>query len=215
MKNPNLNVLFLAAHPDDIEGLMAGTAIRHSRSGARCFEAVMTRGERGAVIPSGRNASLAGVREREARYGAQILGIEEALFFDFLDGKLRNTPRLRDVINQIIKSKKPSIVYAPEFDKSAYPHRDHIELGAATFEVWEKLDKKPTLRFFHPLNPTDIYPTDEFAAQRKRSFKSHRSQKWINSLIGVGAVITMPLRLAGWIRETKTRHFEFYREVKP
>lgn len=207
-------VLFLAAHPDDIENVMGGTALKHSGEGDLCWEAIMTRGERGAILKRNRGAVLAGIREREGRAGGAAIGMKEVMFFDFPDGGLKNTERLRGVIEDLIRRFKPDIIYAPEFHHSPYPHPDHINLGKAAAGVRNSMEKKPILRFFHPLLPTHVYSVEQYSEQKLRSMAMHRSQRWINRMILTILPLVRPFKYLALRRKAGSRHFEFYREME-
>ena len=61
----NMNILFIAAHPDDIEILCAGTLIRYAQEGHQVTMAVFTTGNMGdTTIQPG---ELAVIRETHLR----------------------------------------------------------------------------------------------------------------------------------------------------
>jgi LmbE family N-acetylglucosaminyl deacetylase len=67
-----MNILCVAAHPDDIEILCAGTLVKYARQGHYVTMAVFTSGNMGdtSIKPD----ELAEIREREARAAAAIIG---------------------------------------------------------------------------------------------------------------------------------------------
>jgi|GEM_PF-3977672 len=207
-------ILFLAAHPDDIETVMGGAAVAHSAAGDLCYEAIMTRGEKGALRKSRRGPSLAAIREREGRGGGAVMGMKEVLFFDFQDAALKNTERLRGVISDLIRRFEPEIIYAPEFHRSPYPHPDHLNLGRAVWEIWNGLPQKPVLRFFHPLDPTHIYSVEQYQERKSTSLAMHHSQRWLNRILLSMIPLALPHKYFKFRRVAGSKHFEFYREVK-
>jgi len=80
----------------------------------------MTSGDAGSLRHTKEN--LTEIREREARQAAKILGINELIFLRNADGYLQyNQNNLVRLIN-LIREKKPEIIYIPHHrDK----HRDH------------------------------------------------------------------------------------------
>src|SRR5438105_13212095 len=80
-------VLGIFAHPDDESLACGGTLARLSDAGARVVILCATRGEAGsisdpALVPNG---DLGGVRERELRDAAAVLGVAEVIILDHPD----------------------------------------------------------------------------------------------------------------------------------
>lgn len=66
-----MNILCVAAHPDDIEILCAGTLIRYAREGHKVTMAIFTSGNMGDTkIPP---EELEKIREKETRDAAAII----------------------------------------------------------------------------------------------------------------------------------------------
>ncbi|MFH1549960.1 MAG: PIG-L deacetylase family protein [Planctomycetota bacterium] len=109
-----MNVLVVAAHPDDEVLGAGGTIARHTGRGETVYavllgEGITSRAEKG-VAPSG-----AGVRDlkQNAREAASIVGIEQTFFFDFPDNRFDAVPLL-DIVKAVESVKKeirPEIVY--------------------------------------------------------------------------------------------------------
>ncbi len=69
-----MNVLFVGAHPDDIECWAGGTAARYGQEGHQLFFCVATNGNVGSsTLPQ---AEIAAIRHREARHAAEVVGAE-------------------------------------------------------------------------------------------------------------------------------------------
>ena len=67
-----MNVLFVGAHPDDIETWAGGTAARYAQRGDSLFFCVATNGNVGSSTLS--REEIAAVRLKEAEAAAAILG---------------------------------------------------------------------------------------------------------------------------------------------
>jgi LmbE family N-acetylglucosaminyl deacetylase len=67
-----MNVVCVAAHPDDTELLCAGTLARYARDGHNVTIAIFTDGSRGDLIVE--PDKLAATREKEARDAAAVIG---------------------------------------------------------------------------------------------------------------------------------------------
>ena len=86
------SVLVFAPHPDDDIIGCGGTLIHHVQAGARVAHVYMTSGD--ALSRKRRSKSLARIREKEAKRGAQIIGVSELIFLREPDSALRSTKPL-------------------------------------------------------------------------------------------------------------------------
>jgi LmbE family N-acetylglucosaminyl deacetylase len=125
-----MNILVVAPHPDDDLIGCGGSMIRHLRNGHPLTVTYMTSGDAGSLRHTKEN--LTEIREREARQAAKILGINELIFLRNADGYLQyNQNNLVRLIN-LIREKKPEIIYIPHHrDK----HRDHRTTYALATEA--------------------------------------------------------------------------------
>jgi bacillithiol biosynthesis deacetylase BshB1 len=114
-----VDVLAIAAHPDDIELTCAGTLVTLAARGRRFGIVDLTRGEMGT---RGDAAS----REREARDSAALLGAEFREILDFGDGGLRKTRENELALIEVIRREKARLIL------TSYPddrHPDHRRAG--------------------------------------------------------------------------------------
>ena len=125
-----MNILVVAPHPDDDLIGCGGSMIRHLRNGHPLTVTYMTSGEAGNLRHT--KEDLTEIREREARQAAKILGIKELIFLRNADGYLQyNQDNLVTLIN-LIRQKKPEIIYIPhQQDK----HGDHRTTYALAVEA--------------------------------------------------------------------------------
>ena len=77
-----MNVLFVGAHPDDIETWAGGTAALYAEQGHNLFFCVATNGNVGSSTLS--KEEIAAVRHKEAENGAKIVDAE-LIWLDFED----------------------------------------------------------------------------------------------------------------------------------
>jgi bacillithiol biosynthesis deacetylase BshB1 len=114
-----VDVLAIAAHPDDVELTCGGTLARWKRMG-RSFGIVdLTRGEMGT-------RGDAATRERESRKAAEILGATFREALDFGDGGLVHSRDHELALIDVIRREKPRLVL------TSYPedrHPDHRRAG--------------------------------------------------------------------------------------
>jgi len=102
-----MNVLFVGAHPDDIEAFAGGTAARYARQGAKVFFAVATNGDVGSSVLSPKR--IAAVRHKEAKQGAGIIGAE-LIWLDFDDEFLIDSKETRLRFIEAFRIAKPDVV---------------------------------------------------------------------------------------------------------
>ena len=118
-------VLFIGAHPDDIELCAGGTVARTSDLGWRAEALVLTGGEHGGDGPD-----LVAVRRDETRRALRLLGAEVS----FLDGEdtalLDEAGSVLDGIIRTIRALRPSAVLTHPADDSHPDHRAAAALVA-------------------------------------------------------------------------------------
>ncbi len=113
-----VDVLALAAHPDDVELCAGGTVCKLARQGYRVAIVDFTRGERGSRgTPEG--------RMEEAVAAAEIIGLAARENLGMPDGNIARTPENQRAVVEVVRRYRPEIVLvnAPECR-----HPDH---GAA------------------------------------------------------------------------------------
>jgi len=104
-----MNILFIAAHPDDIEVLAGGTIVKCVQRGDRVTIAVATNGNVGS--PTHTREEIAKIREAEARAAAAILGATDFIWLNENDEFLFNDePTRRKFIDAIRRAKADLIV---------------------------------------------------------------------------------------------------------
>ena len=114
-----VDVLAIAAHPDDVELTCAGTLVQLKARGRRFGLVDLTRGELGT-------RGTDSIRRKEAERAAEILGAEFRETFDFGDGRIAGTREQELQVVDLIRREKPRLVITP------YPedrHPDHARAG--------------------------------------------------------------------------------------
>jgi LmbE family N-acetylglucosaminyl deacetylase len=130
-------VLGIFAHPDDESLACGGTLARLADAGARVVVMCASRGEAGSIcdpslVPDG--DSLGGVRARELRDAAAILGVAEVILLDHPDGDLRwdHVQELHGEIVLMLQRYQPDAVITFAED-GLYWHLDHIGIHERTY----------------------------------------------------------------------------------
>ena len=133
-------ILAIGAHPDDIDIGCSGTVAKWIDEGATVYYLVLTDGSKGSENPKISDKELIQIRKSEQQKAADILGVRQVFFLNFVDGELENTPTLRKQIVKIIRQIKPTTVIcwdpALYYDESRMfvNHPDHRVAGEATMD---------------------------------------------------------------------------------
>src|SRR5438309_5302052 len=144
-------VLGIFAHPDDESLACGGTFARLADAGARVVLVCASRGEAGsisdpALVPDG---DLGGVRERELRDAAAVLGVAEVIILSHPDGDLRwdHVPELHEEIVDAIRRYRPDAVITFAED-GLYWHLDHIGVYERTVEALQELGSEAPALYY-------------------------------------------------------------------
>ena len=126
MVNGNsLDVLAIAAHPDDVELNAGGTVCLLSRQGYRVGIADLTNGELGSRgSPEG--------RKREALAAGRVLGLTVRMNLGIADGNIADTPENRLEVIRVLRSYRPHIVLAHPLECR---HPDHTRAARLTLDA--------------------------------------------------------------------------------
>jgi LmbE family N-acetylglucosaminyl deacetylase len=127
-----LKLMAILAHPDD-ESLGTGGALaKYASEGVETYLLTATRGERGRFHDGTDHPgpeAMGRIREQELMEAAEVLGIKEVHFLDYLDAELDQADP-REAIGRIVKHLRrirPQVVMT--FDQAgAYGHADHIAI---------------------------------------------------------------------------------------
>ncbi|MCK7554574.1 bacillithiol biosynthesis deacetylase BshB1 [Chitinophaga sedimenti] len=110
-----LDILAIAAHPDDVELACAGTLLAHNAQGLKTGIVDLTRGELGT-------RGTPETRQEEASAAAKVLGVEVRENPALKDGFFRNDTEEQLAIITAIRKYRPDIVLANAIDDR---HPDH------------------------------------------------------------------------------------------
>lgn len=131
-------ILLIAAHPDDIDFLMAGSVAVWTQAGMTVAYCIATSGEKGFSenLPLEERIKI---REEEQRSAGEVLGVEQITFLGMPDGELENNKELKRAIVAEIRSFKPDVVVTADpasrnFGNFAGSHSDHRALAKAAFD---------------------------------------------------------------------------------
>ncbi len=136
MNYPKLDVLAIAAHPDDIELSCGGTIAKLTKQGKKVGVVDLTQGEMGT-------RGSAEIRLQEAEKAAKILGLTVRENLKFYDGKFTTGHVNKTRLIRVIRKYKPDVLLIPHWLER---HPDHERAHRLSRDAWfySGLAKIPT-----------------------------------------------------------------------
>jgi bacillithiol biosynthesis deacetylase BshB1 len=116
-----VDILAIAAHPDDVELLCGGTLIKAARAGRKTAVVDLTAGEMGT-------RGDAKSRAAEAEKAGKVLKLTARECLGMPDSGLVNTPATREQVARAIRKYRPRVVIAPALQGRHPDHRIAAEL---------------------------------------------------------------------------------------
>lgn len=148
--SPKLRVVFVGAHPDDVETGAGGTIARYADQGHDVAILVLTRGQAGMRGKSKEEAGA--IRTSEAEKAAGILKAR-VRFLGQMDGA---TELAYDAFRTSLEEEKPDLVF------TWWPingHRDHRTVFSLVHDAWLRSKKAFTLAYFENTDTQHFWPT--------------------------------------------------------
>jgi LmbE family N-acetylglucosaminyl deacetylase len=206
-----MNVLFVGAHPDDIECWAGGTVARYAAEGHKLFFCVATNGNVGSSTHT--QKEIAAIRHQEAKAAAAVVGAE-LIWLDFDDEFLMDTRETRLKFIDAFRVARPDVVfchwiedYNPDHSLSGRLVDDCISMAKIPLI---KTDHSPTQKIppvyfmdtpagvnFVPEVYVDITATFE---KKVEMVRNHHSQAaWMKDLFGYSleVFLEIPARFRG------------------
>jgi bacillithiol biosynthesis deacetylase BshB1 len=136
-----IDVLAIAAHPDDIEITCSGLLMRMSDQGYSTGALDLTRGEMGSK-------GTAEIRTEESIHATKIMGLSVRENAELEDARLTLTDESRDVVATLIRTLRPELVILPSTGQRHPDHNAVAEIAyAAIFAAG--LKKYPVVGEIH------------------------------------------------------------------
>jgi LmbE family N-acetylglucosaminyl deacetylase len=206
-----MRVLFVGAHPDDIETFCGGTAARYAAEGHQLWFCVATNGNVGSSTLT--RAEIARLRHQEARAGAAAVGAE-LIWLDSDDEFLFDTRETRHRFIEAFRIARPDVVfchwiedYNPDHSISGRIVDDCISMAKIPLiqTAHPTTDKIPPVYFmdtpagvnFQPEVYVDITATFD---KKIEMVRHHASQAaWMKDLFGypLEMFLEIPARFRG------------------
>jgi LmbE family N-acetylglucosaminyl deacetylase len=210
-----MNVLGVAAHPDDLDFGASGTFAKWVREGASCYYLICTNGCKGSDDPKMTEAKLIKIRRAEQRAAGKVIGLKEVFFLDHNDTELVSDIVLKKEIVRFIRKVRPDIVVTMDptliYSKRGFVnHTDHRAAGQAamdavypmardrlTFKELEKEGLKPhkvrQLYLINFDNGNETVDIGKTISVKEKALLLHKSQiskgsiKWVRRMARMSA----------------------------
>ena len=125
--------LVVMAHPDDVDFGAAGTVALWNRAGISVTYGIVTDGDAGGFDPAIPRAEIPGIRQREQRAAAAVVGVSDVHFLGYTDGDVHPSQDLRRDISRLIRQVRPQrmLIQSPDRKWEHIPasHPDHMAAG--------------------------------------------------------------------------------------
>ena len=206
-----MNVLFVGAHPDDIEGYCGGTATLYAEQGHKVFFCVATNGNVGSsTLPK---EEIAAIRHQEALNAAKVIGAQ-LIWLGFDDEFLLDSVETRHAFIEAFRIARPDVIfchwredYNPDHSISGMIVDECAHMGGIPNikTASPPTDKIPHVYFmdtpigvnFEPEIYVDI--TRTFAKKVEMSHAHVSQDQWIKDVFGYGldAFLEIPAKYRG------------------
>ncbi len=136
-----LTYVVVAAHPDDPDFGVAGTAAVLAQQGHLVHYVLCTSGDAGSDDPSVAPEDLVRLREEEQTAAGRILGLSGVHFLRFRDGELEPSLALRKALVRVLRELKADVLICQDprvlvdDDGSYLNHPDHRAAGHAAVDA--------------------------------------------------------------------------------
>lgn len=201
-----MRVMFVGAHPDDIELGAGGALIRHlRRKKDEVFYIVLSKGEKGGDENE---------REKELLEIIEYLGIKKFKILDFPDTLMYTRfDEIKNTLEELVSDFKPDRIYTHSLNDS---HQDHKTVAEAVKIAGRRVPQilsfwTPLLyNNFHPVYFIDISDVIEEKMKVLEKFRSQNHKDFLKR-----EVILSMNRYFGFINNTKfAEGFEIIRYVE-
>ena len=163
-----IDVLAIAAHPDDVEQTCGGTLLRMAEAGYTTGIIDMTAGDMGT-------RGLPEIRVAESEAAAKILGVTHRENLHFPDARLENSMAGRMTVAHRIRVLRPKTVILPYWEGRHPDHYRAAEIGyeACFLAGLKKLDQYTEPHRPHKIIYSSIYAnvTPSFVVDISRHFE--------------------------------------------
>ncbi|MGV9173593.1 MAG: PIG-L deacetylase family protein [Promethearchaeia archaeon] len=179
-----MRLLFINAHPDDVEFTCASTCQQAVELGWDVHEILMTSDEYGTPRNDFKGKRIKRIRKHEMQEAAKVYGTDSKgdpsinlIWFGEIDGYLPFNGDILVRLRKRIIQLQPNVIIAPDSFYSMDLHPDHMHTGWLTYFAVKSLpdSKKPILLLYHSFSPNFFVKITDLSIQM-RAWSRHTSQ---------------------------------------
>nr|WP_294897443.1 bacillithiol biosynthesis deacetylase BshB1 [uncultured Pedobacter sp.] len=186
-----LDLLFIVAHPDDVELGAAGTILKHKKEGKKVGIIDLTRGELGT-------RGTAETRKQEANDASKILGLDVRENLGIRDGFFKNDEEHQLKVIAVIRKYQPEIIITNAYHDRHPDHGRACDLvndscflaGLQKIETQENgISQKPyrPRLLLHLIQDTYIKPdividVTDFMEQKLEAIRAYKTQFFVEGV---------------------------------
>lgn len=157
-----MNILVIAAHPDDEILGCGATMVKHIKKGDQVYVAILAEGvtSREKIRNRNKNEQNLSLLAEQARKANEIIGVTDLRLFDFPDNRMDSIDLLDiiKVVEELIEKYKPDIIYTHHIGDVNIDHQQiHKAVITACRPIPDKHSVKELL-FFEVLSSTEWQP---------------------------------------------------------
>lgn len=168
-------VVVLSPHFDDDVIGCGGTLRKHVKAGDTVTVIYLTDGRQGDPSFADKNL-LSETRKEEAKKATALLGVQDLVFLDEPETKLRAAAGLLKKLGNIISEKKPDLLYIPSFLDN---HIDHFEANRIVQQLSRRISLSCTVAAYEvwtPLMPNTMVDITAVAPEKEAALKQYGTQ---------------------------------------
>ena len=173
-------VLVIAPHPDDDIIGCGGALVKHLKAKDQVKIVYLCDGSLGSPegkrLSQSEKAQLVKIREVEARESAEIIGVSDLIFWRYKDGHLVLNNTSKKLMNALLESFDPDIVYVPSFDDPNSDHAETVKILAAALSGVKVNPQIVNYEVWQPVFANRIVDVTAEFAKKKQALEIHRSQ---------------------------------------
>ncbi len=126
-------VVAVSPHPDDMEIVAGGLIRSFTKKGKEVYLIVVSDGRKGSLKKEDED-SLARTRMEEQLCSANVLGVKEVHFLNYVDSEVPEPRTLRKIILPAIRKFRPDLIITVDPFLPYEAHLDHVYTGKAVME---------------------------------------------------------------------------------
>lgn len=226
-------VLICSPHPDDDTFSMAGTIKKMTTAGSHVTVAYFCDGSGGVpeqdmskiemrnegYVNLKRNPNLVEQRKTEAQAAAQILGIQELVFWGYPDGKLAAGTSAIRALQDLIKRVKPDIIFLPSFLDN---HADHRVVNEIFINAGQDLAEAKSVQIWAyeiwtPILVNRLVDITLYIKTKQEAMLAHTSQiearGYDKAIVGLNQYRAEINKISGYAEGFFASSFELYKEL--